>query len=272
MRRCGGTVPRRDGPVRTDPWDYGPLYAAWCRSYREDLDHYAALARDAPRELPILELGCGTGRVLEVLDREDGAPLLGVDSSFSQLKTAAETPGLGAAIRESRLFLACGDMARFRFAGPFGLIVMAYNSFAYLVTEEERVECIRRIRRHLAPGCVFAMDLDNPSFIETLPEGVFGLDDQLADHPQPGFRTRVYIGHRRHDGRPVENVRYRVVTTGPDGFRTTREIRHDMFSASRGEIESLLLGSGFDDVTIRGRFDEPGFDPGVSPLLVVEAR
>ena len=258
--------------MRNDSWDYGPLYAAWARAYRDDLRHYGRLARKERARGPILELGCGTGRILEVLCEEGDVSVVGVDSSMSQLATAASSPKLAEARRRGALALACGDMARFHWNARFGAVILGYNSFAYLVDDSARVECVRGIRGHLSPGGVLAMDLDNPQVIEAAPEGVFGLDQSLEDHPAPGFQTRVYIAYERHPRRPVENIRYRVVTTGPDGFVSADEIHHDMFSASRGEIETLLEQVGFEDVRIWGGFDRTPFDPDESPLLVVEAR
>src|SRR5438045_2423327 len=61
------------------------------REYSDDLDFYVqyAAALDAEQRLPVLELGCGTGRIVVALAKA-GFQVVGVDSSQGMLDVCAE--------------------------------------------------------------------------------------------------------------------------------------------------------------------------------------
>src|SRR5258708_1985206 len=63
----------------------------------------------------ILELGCGTGRVTEVLSRH--GQVIGVDLLFEMLRRAAK--------KAPRAHLVAADLRQFAFASTFDLIVLA---------------------------------------------------------------------------------------------------------------------------------------------------
>ena len=48
--------------------------------------------------------------------------------------------------------------------GPFDLIVVPFNSLAYLTSRESRMACLRGVRSLLAPGGRFAFDLVAPRY------------------------------------------------------------------------------------------------------------
>ena len=90
------------------------LYEAEHRSWTDDLDLYRALA--ARSGGPVLELGCGTGRIAIAL-AEAGHEVHGVDTSDAMLaiaRTNLDERGLAATFSR-------GDMRRLRSHQAFGL-------------------------------------------------------------------------------------------------------------------------------------------------------
>jgi SAM-dependent methyltransferase len=87
----------------------------------------------------ILELGCGTGRVTEVLRRH--AEVIAVDLLVEMLWRA----------RRTRAQLAAADLRQFAFATTFDLIVLADDPMAHLISNEDRAKVMRLIADHLAP-------------------------------------------------------------------------------------------------------------------------
>lgn len=126
-------------------WDYrdiNPLAECEVAWYRRH-------AREAGG--PVLELACGTGRLLRAL-AEDGHDVTGLDLSKAMLALAREqAAGAPAEVRE-RIRLVMGDMADFAFETRFALVVIADNSFRELETREDLVRCHRCVREHLRPG------------------------------------------------------------------------------------------------------------------------
>jgi len=89
----------------------------------------------------ILELGCGTGRITEVLSRH--AQVTGVDLLFEMLRRAAE--------KAPRAQLVTADMRQFGFASTFDLIVLADDPMAHLLSDDDRAKVMRLIADHLSP-------------------------------------------------------------------------------------------------------------------------
>jgi SAM-dependent methyltransferase len=139
----------------------GPADARHCdfafgifRSPSGDVDFYRGLAREAGG--PVLELGCGTGRVLLPIAL-DGIACTGLDSSEAMLgELKARRP-------PENLRLVSGSMRDFDFGSArFGLIFSAFGSFQHVLAVEDQLACLDAVRRHLAPGGFFAFDVFTP--------------------------------------------------------------------------------------------------------------
>jgi SAM-dependent methyltransferase len=119
-----------------------------------------AFYRDVARQAagPVLELGCGTGRLTVPLAR-DGHPLVGLDASPAMLDAAR------AKARAAKLAIefVLGDMRNFNLCGRFGLIIVSCNSLAHLLENDALRACFRCIARHLAPNGRLAFDIVNPN-------------------------------------------------------------------------------------------------------------
>lgn len=108
----------------------------------QDLAFYAALA--SRTDGPVLELGCGTGRLT--------APLraLGLDIDEAMLARARGRGARG---------LVRADMRRFAFSARFGLVIIPYNGIQLLSSDDERVKCLRCVRSHLASDGRLALEV-----------------------------------------------------------------------------------------------------------------
>jgi SAM-dependent methyltransferase len=90
----------------------------------------------------ILELGCGTGRVTEVLRR--AASVTGTDLLIEMLACAKR--------RVPDTDFVVADLRTFVFSSRFDLIVLADDPMAHVISTEERAHVIQRIAHHLTPG------------------------------------------------------------------------------------------------------------------------
>ncbi|WP_281059231.1 class I SAM-dependent methyltransferase [Mesorhizobium sp.] len=110
---------------------------------------------------PVLELACGTGR-LTVPMSVDGHEVVGLDRSARMLRAAREK----ARARNVNPTFVLSDMKDFQLQRQFALIVLSCNSLAHLITDDALSACLIQIRKHLAPGGLFAFDLVNPNLLE----------------------------------------------------------------------------------------------------------
>ena len=119
-----------------------------------DLDFYRAMARRTGD--PVLELGCGTGRVAIPLAL-DGHRVTGLDTSEAQLERA-QRKAADAGV-EPKFVVA--DMRDFALDEPFALIIVPANTFL-LVAPDDRFAALARIREHLASDGLFILDVFQP--------------------------------------------------------------------------------------------------------------
>jgi SAM-dependent methyltransferase len=124
----------------------------------DDLPAYAALADRFGG--PILDVGCGTGRVTFHL-AQHGLRVVGVDLSPSMLKRACERAAHHD-LDPARLEWVEADVTQLALDEDFGLAVFAYNGFMHLLTQADQIAALARIRAHLKPGGGLALDLPNP--------------------------------------------------------------------------------------------------------------
>ena len=149
-------MPKREGWSGWD--DYAPFYD-WENAQtldRRDVRFWRRMAARAGG--PVLELGCGTGRVTVPVART-GARVVGVDRSAEMLalgRKRAKRARLGRRVAWIR-----GDIRVLPFtaAARFDLVMAPYGILQSLVRESDLKATLRAVERVLAPGGIFGIDL-----------------------------------------------------------------------------------------------------------------
>lgn len=153
-----------------DPYDaFAPIYDDFWAARRPDLiaadvPFYLDLAAERARGRAVLELGCGTGRVLVPLARDAAAGrgaalVLGLDRSPGMLEVARRRlREEGPAVRE-RARLIRADMARFALGRPVALAIVALRSLSLLETPQAQACALGAIRDALGPAGTAALHL-----------------------------------------------------------------------------------------------------------------
>lgn len=133
-----------------------------CGGYSVDLTVWERLAdRAAP---PVLELGCGSGRVALHLARR-GHPVWAVDANPSLLETLATR----AAAEGLDVHTTCADMRTMALDQPFELVLAPMQVLQMLGGPQDRRAALQRAAAHLAPGGRLAAAIVEPG--ETPPGG-----------------------------------------------------------------------------------------------------
>lgn len=252
----------------------GPLYDGEYDGDLSDVPCYQALA--AQHGGPVLELGCGSGRVLAELVDPDWAPLFGLDASPVLLERARRRlerhPVAGPLFAAGKVRLVQGDMADFSVdcPGGFGLVIVALNSFLHLTEPSAQASCLAAIARHLAPQGALAMEVFNPERKHRHP-GVESLE--LAGdflHPETGERVQRFASVSTDLATQTRRYVHLYDTLGSDG--TVRRLVHE-FSLRylyRFELELMLERAGLVVEAVHGGY---GFEPftGEEDSMVVVA-
>ncbi len=103
----------------------------------------------------VLDLGCGTGNMTELLAKE-GYDMIGVDASEEMLEVAMEK------CRESKsdILYLLQDMREFELYGTVRAIISVCDSLNYILEEEDLTEVFRLVNNYLDPGGVFIFDFN----------------------------------------------------------------------------------------------------------------
>jgi ubiquinone/menaquinone biosynthesis C-methylase UbiE len=131
--------------------------------FTEDLDFYVqyALQMDPKRRLPLLELGCGTGRVAIAL-AEAGFQVVGVDTSEGMLAVCGEKVGERGIAKKLKLVRDdIRDLSSVG-GGPFNMAFCALNTFAYLTSTEDQLKMLRTVHPLLVQHGILIIDLTPP--------------------------------------------------------------------------------------------------------------
>lgn len=241
-----------------------PFYDIEHANFDEDVDlylHYAEMQTG-----PLLELACGTGRLLLPLAAQ-GHTLLGVDSSRPMLDIARQR--VQQERLESRVTLAQQDVRALNLDRQFSLAFIALGSFAHLTTRKAQQQALSAIRKHVTTGGTFILDISNADirYMENLSGQLLHLgtwplgDGAMLTHlvsPASSHSdhllelTHFYDQHRQ--GGPMNRT---VVTSYLTLFERT-------------EMELLLERAGFAIKDIYGNYDLSPFSR-ESPRMIIIA-
>ena len=223
----------------------------------------------AERPGPVLELGCGTGRITLAL-AEAGIAVIGIDLSLAMLLVLQRK---AAAITDTpRPLLLAMDMARPALAAArFAAVLCPFSAFTYLLDEADRRIALGFVRDALAPGGRLAMDVfvPDPALEQSAAAGeVFDYRRQLPDGSWLERRKTI-----EPEVRPgINRIRRRYSFLAPDGS-LRRELRTESHQrpCRPAELGRLLHEAGFTVVRMGGDFS--GGAPGPqSRVIVVEAE
>lgn len=132
-------------------------YDQWCRYITELLREYGI------QDGLVLELGCGTGTLTQLLARR-GYDMIGVDRSEEMLAVAAQK----AAEEGLDILYLEQDMQSFELYGTVRAAVCVCDSLNYLLGEEQLRETFRLVNNYLDPGGLFLFDFNTVYKYETV--------------------------------------------------------------------------------------------------------
>lgn len=239
-------------------------YDGWAGVYdsiyayvREDIPFYVREAAQSGG--PVLELGCGTGRVTLPIARS-GVDVVGLDNSEGMLEQAR---GKARLLEDGHggIDLRSGDMRDFSLGRTFPLVIIPFRGFLALLSVEDQVRCLAGIREHLEPGgrLIFNVFAPDPQMLVEDEDAAFHLRD-VAD-PDTGRTFVIWQQTRVDNFNQILSVRLIVDEVDQDGTAVNRfycdyQIRY----AHRFEILHLLERCGYEVIDLYGDFDGSPFD------------
>lgn len=136
-------------------------YTEWCDLIDTLLKRYGSVDEVPEDENlkqeknTILDLGCGTGTLTELLCKK-GYDMIGIDNSQEMLQIAMEKK----ADSDSDILYLLQDMRDFELYGTVGAVISVCDSLNYLLNEEDVLSTFRLVNNYLYPDGLFIFDFN----------------------------------------------------------------------------------------------------------------
>jgi SAM-dependent methyltransferase len=218
---------------------------------------------------PILELACGTGRVLVPLARQ-GYQVTGVDVSPAMLEMARRK--VTAENLAHRVTLVEQDMRELNLGTQFNLAFIAVNSFLHLLSTDDQLAALARIRHHLSPGGLLLLDLFNPDLARLLDmKGHVTLEQSFTD-PGTGHHLMRFLTDRVDLGQ--QQIQSIFIIDEMDGEGQVRRVvfPFEIHYLFRYELELLLREAGFELEAIYGSYELDEYTGDSAKMITVARR
>lgn len=261
--------------------DFAELYEVTHGEKDDDHRLYSEYAAEVGS--PILEVGCGTGRIILNLARE-GYSITGIDLSKGMLDIARQKLAGESDEVRGRVRLEQQDMCELDLPGQrFRLVMMPYAEFAHILTCDRQRCTLAGIAEHMFPGGLFVISMSNwdpqevrisyaeaqKTWGKALPmtyEGVY-VDERR------GTRITRYIA-RGYD--PSVQIAFHVYIheiSKMDGTVVARKVNPlSIRYVFPNEMRLLLEEAGFDVENVFGSHDRAPFDFQSKRMIYVARR
>lgn len=144
---------------------------------------------------PVLEIGCGTGRILLPI-AQAGNAIVGLDRSSDMLAVLRHKLAKLAPDVQARVELVEGDMRDFSLGRRFNLITIPYRAFLHLSTPKAQRQALECIRKHLTDDGRLIFNVFDPNLemiASSLGMAGGGLKrDSEFIHPETGNQVIVW--------------------------------------------------------------------------------
>lgn len=215
---------------------------------------------------PVLELACGTGRLTIPL-AANGVEIMGLDISPQMLELAQ----MKARERHLRIPFVRGDVRDFDLSRKFKFIIIPAQSLSHLHEREELEACFACVRRHLAEGGRFLLELFNPSvkLLAREPDQHYPIGSGGYEDTDGGGRVFVTAQVRYDAATQVNHIRYFY---HPEKSGEDVVLSFEMRQFFPQEIDALLVYNRFQIERKYGDYDEAAFSSAsLKQLIVCEA-
>lgn len=233
----------------------------------EDVDFSVALARSAAG--PVLELGCGTGRLLWPM-AQAGINVTGLDNSADMLALAHERRQLLGL--QQRVVLESADMTRFSLSQTdFALVLLSYNTALHLSTNQV-MATLHRSAAHMQPGGALCIDVINPFLLADSPDQTMPEVERTFIDPYTGATVTQATTNYTDLAQQTVTVNWLFDVAYPDGTLEKVESAETYHYYYPHEWLPMLQHAGFSLESMWGDYDDSPFAEDTPRLLLIARK
>ena len=243
---------------------YDAAYAV--KSDLVDVPFYLELAKKSRG--PVLELGCGTGRILLPIARA-GITIHGLDNSAAMLKVLKARVAAEPLQVRKLIHLHKGDMRRFRLGRKFRLVLMPFRPLQHMHTVPDQIAALRTAAAHVDRRGIFAFDVFYPDY-----EKIFSaIGQEIAEFewPSPGAPGKTVRRFFRKESvdKIHQTIEFTFLYRTFDGTHLLHE-ESERFSLSYftyPHLQALFVSAGLEPVAEYGSCAKTPLDNSASEMI-----
>ena len=246
-----------------NPFDqFARLYDWEHDQYLVDIDVHLAFARRFGG--PVLELACGSGRLLAPL-ASAGFDVTGVDSSPVMLDRARlrlSRAGLQATLVEQRLeSLELDDCYR--------TIIIGLDSFGLLIRRDDQVRALSAAKQHATHDGRLILDLSNGNLRGASEPAEELAHDLTMPDPDSGRPITKFVLRRVRPAEQLDELMFFYDEQDERGYLRRSMVELKLRWFTRFELELLLQSAGWQVGEVYGNYDLQPFGSESDRLIVV---
>jgi SAM-dependent methyltransferase len=221
----------------------------------------------------VLELGCGSGRLLLPLVHA-GHAVVGLDASAEMLTIARKDIAQSPTAVQKRITLVHGDMTQFDLSQkPFDTAVIFCNTLLHL-DEMALQQALHHTAKHLLPGGQLLIDVPNPFVLAAAEDDDTPTLEQLFTDPTTNEQIAQYSTQRLNLARQTLTLGWSFVPQ-----QNGRDLTDKTVSATAvyhfyypHQLQLALQASGFKLQGLYGDYTGQPFSEESDHLLIVAQR
>jgi SAM-dependent methyltransferase len=248
---------------RRNPFDrFARLYDWEHDGYVADIDVHVGFARRFGA--PVLELACGSGRLLAPLSKAV-ADVTGVDSSAAMLERARhrlDALGLHVTLVQQRL-------ETLELTGRYRTIIIGLDSFGLLIKGDDQARALRRARAHATHDARLILDVANGNLRGSAEPTEELMHDLTLPDPQTGRPVTKFVLRRAHPAEQRDDLLFFYDEQDERGYLRRSMVELQLRWFTRFELELLLQSAGWQVDEVYGNYDLAPFGPDSERLIVI---
>lgn len=202
-------------------------YGEWTEYVKE------LLAEEGIKDGILLDLGCGTGNVTELL-AQSGFDMIGIDNSGEMLEMAMEkrdSSGLD-------ILYLLQDMREFELYGTVKGVVSICDSMNYILEDDELLDVLKLVHNYLDNEGIFIFDMNTMyKYRELLADNTFAEDREESSFIWENFYD---------EEAEINQYDLSLFVRDEDGRYEKYEETHLQRAYERGRVEELIAQSGLE--------------------------
>jgi SAM-dependent methyltransferase len=233
----------------------------------DDIPFYLDLAKEVGG--PILDVGCGSGRVTFPLARA-GYQVHGIDNERAMLERAEAIIARDANLK-ARVTLHEADAVTHTYPVKFGLTLLPYNCLMHFRDQEQQLALLKNLRACTKPDGLLVLDLPNAGDVYATEDTDAVVFERTFLEPETGHLVMQQSVSTLDRTAQILRVTWIYDEVTADGTLKRTFAPLTLYYFFYNELVLLLKLAGFEVEAVYGDLDGSDYEDG-APRMVVLAR